>query len=75
MAELEKMKQARQNIIIMNNRPKTLPKETLKPLNSSVMSNKLHTVNKVEEKIALSRYKFTCIFIVYNIWVIVPSVP
>lgn len=74
MAELEKMKQARQNIIIMNNRPKTLPKETLKPLNSSVMSNKLHTVNKVEEKIALSRYKFT-IFIVYNILIIVPSVP
>ncbi|XP_045459731.1 putative leucine-rich repeat-containing protein DDB_G0290503 [Melitaea cinxia] len=55
MAELEKMKQARQNTIIMNNRANNLPEETLKPLNSSGMSNKLLSINKAEEKIALSR--------------------
>ncbi|CAH2091778.1 unnamed protein product [Euphydryas editha] len=55
MAELEKIKQVRQNMIIMNNRVNNLPKETLKPLNPSMISNKLVSVDKVEEKIALSR--------------------
>lgn len=66
MAELEKMKQARQNTIIMNNRANNLPEETLKPLNSSGMSNKLLSINKAEEKIALSRYKSKRLFIVYK---------
>lgn len=51
MAELEKVKQARQNIFIMNN----MAKDTLKPRNVSLESYKLESAKKLEEKIALSR--------------------
>ncbi|CAH0717354.1 unnamed protein product, partial [Brenthis ino] len=51
MAELEKVKQARQNILIMNN----MTKETLKSRNVSLESYKLESAKKLEEKIALSR--------------------
>ncbi|XP_046978407.1 uncharacterized protein LOC124544053 isoform X2 [Vanessa cardui] len=52
MAELEKMKQARQNLINVKN---NVAKDTLKPRNFSMASYKIASAKKVEEKIALSR--------------------
>ncbi|XP_050362861.1 uncharacterized protein LOC126781827 isoform X2 [Nymphalis io] len=52
MAELEKIKQARQSLINVNN---IAAKDTLKPRNFSMATYKIASAKKVEEKIALSR--------------------
>ncbi|XP_026491307.2 myosin-2 heavy chain isoform X1 [Vanessa tameamea] len=51
MAELEKMKQTRQNLMNVKN---NVAKDTLKPRNFT-MASKIASAKKVEEKIALSR--------------------
>ncbi|XP_052737890.1 thyroid receptor-interacting protein 11 [Bicyclus anynana] len=54
MAELEKLKQARQNATIAINKVST-PKETLKPRNLSIEAYKIAYAKKIEDKIAQSR--------------------
>ncbi|KAJ2950791.1 hypothetical protein O0L34_g9056 [Tuta absoluta] len=55
MAELEKIKQARQNAMHLMNYP--LSKDTLKPRNVSVDTTKIVAFNMLEEQVAMSRKK------------------
>lgn len=60
MAELEKIKQARQSSMNLNLQTKmTTPlKDTLKQRNATIDSTKLSALNSLEEKIKTSRYTF-----------------
>ncbi|KAI5641896.1 hypothetical protein NE865_05895 [Phthorimaea operculella] len=55
MAELEKIKEARQNAMNMMNYP--LAKDTLKPRNVSVDTTRIVALNMLEEQVAMSRKK------------------
>lgn len=63
MAELEKIKQARQSTINLNNKVSAPIKDTLKPRNATIDASKLSAINSLEEKIKASRYfSFKAIF-------------
>lgn len=55
MAELEKIKQARQTTINLSKNVSVPLKDTLKPRNFTVDSSKLSAINNLEEKIQMSR--------------------
>ncbi|KAM3968120.1 uncharacterized protein ACR2FA_005783 [Aphomia sociella] len=57
MAELEKIKKARQSSMNLLNKPEMQLKETLKPRNVSMDNTKLLSNNNIDEQIALSRKK------------------
>uniref|UniRef100_A0A2A4JC47 C3H1-type domain-containing protein n=1 Tax=Heliothis virescens TaxID=7102 RepID=A0A2A4JC47_HELVI len=55
MAELEKIKQARQTTINLSNKVSVPNKDTLKPRNTAIDASKLSAINNLEEKIQNSR--------------------
>ncbi|PZC76756.1 hypothetical protein B5X24_HaOG204144 [Helicoverpa armigera] len=55
MAELEKIKQARQTTINLSNKVSVPNKDTLKPRNTAIDATKLSAINNLEEKIQNSR--------------------
>lgn len=56
MAELEKIKQARQTPVNLSHKVPIQVKDTLKPRNVATDSTKLTALNDLEEKIKASRY-------------------
>lgn len=58
MAELERIKQARQTTFNLSNKLSAPVKDTLKPRNITVDASKLSAINNLEEKITISRYYF-----------------
>lgn len=60
MAELEKIKQARQTTFNLSNKVSAPLKDTLKPRNVTVDSSQLSAINNLEEKIKTSRYFHFC---------------
>lgn len=65
MAELEKIKQARQSTMNLANKVAPM-KDTLKPRNVTLDTSNLFAVNSLEEKIKMSRYLFLTFFLVLN---------
>lgn len=58
MAELEKIKQARQSSMNLQTKMTAPLKDTLKQRNATIDSTKLSALNSLEEKIKTSRYTF-----------------
>lgn len=60
MAELEKIKLARQNSLVLKTTEvldgNLMVKDTLKPHNVTLHSHKNNLINKIDERIAISRY-------------------